>query len=152
MSASPKTAAILAQSDLGSVPDARIGERLGVTPAMVGRVRKDHGIARFDAFATNGRRRLIREDPDLGVLPQRVIAERHGVSLSTVARVAARFARHVSKKAMILADPDLGKVHDHVIAERYGCSKVLVHLVRKEAGIPAFGRIPDAVRAWMVRR
>jgi len=131
---------------LGTMPDARLARRLGLTPNAVFERRRARGIAPFAPSAAERRkkwtkRRLAR----LGQVTDRELAEELGMTASSVVEKRmslgipsctgrpGRPRRHWTKEELAL----LGRLHDTEVARRLGIGRRYVWAKRRELGILA---------------
>ncbi|MEY2669014.1 MAG: hypothetical protein RJA59_1652 [Pseudomonadota bacterium] len=103
---SPRRLAILADPGLGSLADAVIARRHGVSPAEVQRLRAYAGVGRASRATVAPR---ILRHPDLGRVPDRELARRLRVSQTAVWR---------ARRAKGLGPPPMRRATQAAVIER----------------------------------
>ncbi len=84
----PKKSVILADPDLGKVPDSVIAERYNVNRELVVVIRTKAGIhAYYGASKTHPMAKYIRADKDLGKVPDLYLAARYGVERAVICSI-----------------------------------------------------------------
>jgi len=116
----------------GTISDAEIGRRYGISRERVRQVRNKHGQSKHVS--------VLREQvlPLLGTMPDNLVAEKFGIGTLWVGILRRRLGiAPYPKYDYSQIDPLLGTVSDFELAKRIGASPTAVYAHRKKKGIPA---------------
>src|SRR5262249_10139468 len=132
---------------LGTMPDAAVGKRIGISGTRVCYLRQCLGIPRFDRRGSGPRRRWPF-DALLGTVPDADIAAKFRCSRTLVMYRRSllgisTFGGNLGSTQARMWSPDedrlLGTMTDAAAAARIGCTRTQVALRRHARGIAGFG-------------